>query len=79
MPFQPFTPILAIAARIHILYELHWYTYLFFLLWVSVVLVHHLVHSCRHSLLDVTSDPLGGAATLPDGGSTRVQPPQGGS
>ncbi|PYE13084.1 amino acid/polyamine/organocation transporter (APC superfamily) [Williamsia limnetica] len=84
VPFYPVTPILAIAACIYILYGLHWYTYLFFLLWVGVVLVYYLVYGRKHSLLNITSDPLGGAATKPGAGTAPGQSPpdqssQGGS
>ncbi|WP_207840379.1 amino acid permease [Williamsia soli] len=75
VPFYPVTPVLAIAACIYILYGLHWYTYVFFLLWVSVVLVYYLVYGRKHSLLNVTSDPLGGAATIPGHGAPPGQSP----
>ena len=60
VPFYPVTPVLAIAACMYILWGLHWYTFVFFGLWVSVVICYYLVYGRKHSRLNVTSDPLGG-------------------
>jgi hypothetical protein len=54
------TPILAIAACIYILWGLHWYTFVFFGLWVAVVICYYLIYGRKHSMLNVSSDPLGG-------------------
>ncbi|SIS14724.1 amino acid permease [Williamsia sterculiae] len=59
VPLYPVTPILAIAACIYVLSGLHWYTYLFFLVWVAVVVTFYLFWGRHHSLLNVTDDPLG--------------------
>jgi amino acid transporter len=59
VPLYPVTPILAIAACIYILWGLHWYTFVFFGLWVAVVICYYLVYGRKHSMLNVTSDPLG--------------------
>jgi APA family basic amino acid/polyamine antiporter len=67
VPFYPVTPILAIAACIYILYGLHWYTYMFFLLWVGVVLTYYLIYGRKHSLLNLTTDPLGGFGSASSG------------
>lgn len=67
VPFYPVTPILAIAACIYILYGLHWYTYMFFLLWVGVVLTYYLIYGRKHSLLNLTGDPLGGIGSASSG------------
>ena len=41
VPGYPVTPVLAIAACVYILSGLHWYTYAWFLLWLSVVLAFY--------------------------------------
>ncbi len=59
VPLYPLTPILAIAACGYILYGLHWYTFVFFGLWVSAVLVFYLVWGRHHSALNTgRPDPL---------------------
>jgi basic amino acid/polyamine antiporter, APA family len=65
VPFYPITPILSIAACFYILYGLHWYTYVFFLLWVAVVLTYYLVYGRKHSLLNDTPEPLGDPGLVP--------------
>ena len=52
VPGYPVTPVLAIAACLYILSGLHWYTYAWFLLWLSVVLAFYFLWGRRHSLLE---------------------------
>jgi amino acid transporter len=51
VPGYPVTPVLAIAACIYVLSGLHWYTWLWFGLWVGVVVVFYLLWGRRHSVL----------------------------
>ena len=44
--------VLAIAACVYILSGLHWYTYAWFLLWLSVVLAFYFLWGRRHSVLE---------------------------
>ncbi|MBJ8345228.1 amino acid permease [Antrihabitans sp. YC2-6] len=60
VPLFPLTPILAIAACIYIMAGLHWYTYIFFLVWVLVIVGFYLVWGRKHSALNFTTDPLSG-------------------
>jgi APA family basic amino acid/polyamine antiporter len=52
VPGYPVTPILAIAACIYILSGLHWYTYAWFFLWLSVVLAFYFLWGRKHSVLE---------------------------
>ena len=52
VPFYPVTPVLAIAACIYILAGLHWYTYVFFSVWVLVVIAFYLVWGRKNSVLN---------------------------
>src|SRR4051794_6348312 len=52
VPGYPVTPVLAIAACLYILSGLQWYTYAWFLLWLSVVLAFYFLWGRRHSLLE---------------------------
>lgn len=51
VPGYPVTPVLAVLACIYILSGLHWYTYAWFLLWLSVVLAFYFLWGRKHSLL----------------------------
>ena len=51
VPGYPVTPVLSIAACIYVLSGLHWYTWLWFALWVGVVVGFYLVWGRHHSLL----------------------------
>jgi amino acid transporter len=57
VPGYPVVPVLSIAACLYILSGLHWYTYLWFLGWVAVVLVFYLLWGRKHSRLN---DPAAG-------------------
>ena len=52
VPGYPVTPVVAIASCVYILAGLHWYTYAWFLLWLSVALTFYLLWGRRHSLLN---------------------------
>jgi basic amino acid/polyamine antiporter, APA family len=56
VPLYPATPILSIAACIFVLSGLHWYTWLWFALWVSAALVFYLFWSRHHSALNDGGD-----------------------
>jgi APA family basic amino acid/polyamine antiporter len=56
VPLYPVTPILSIAACIFVLSGLHWYTWLWFALWVSAALVYYLLWSRHHSALNDGGD-----------------------
>lgn len=56
VPLYPITPILSIAACLFVLSGLHWYTFLWFGLWVSAALVFYLVWSRHHSALNDGGD-----------------------
>jgi amino acid transporter len=51
VPGYPVTPVLSIAACIYVLSGLHWYTWLWFALWVGVVIGFYLLWGRHHSLL----------------------------
>ncbi|WP_124344660.1 APC family permease, partial [Cellulomonas algicola] len=52
VPAYPLTPLLGIASCVYILAGLHWYTYAWFLLWLSVVLLFYFLWGRHHSLLN---------------------------
>ncbi|MBJ7290792.1 amino acid permease [Williamsia sp.] len=52
VPLYPVTPVLAIAACAYILYGLHWYTFVFFGIWVGAVLAFYLLWGRHHSALN---------------------------
>ncbi|MFC0714518.1 APC family permease [Cellulomonas biazotea] len=52
VPGYPVTPVVAIASCVYILAGLHWNTYAWFALWLSVALTFYLVWGRRHSLLN---------------------------
>ncbi len=56
VPLYPVTPILSIGACIVVLWGLHWYTWVFFGIWVSVALVFYLAWGRRHSALNDGGD-----------------------
>ncbi|WP_123026958.1 amino acid permease [Mycolicibacterium stellerae] len=56
VPGYPVTPILSVAACIVVLWGLHWYTWLWFALWVGAALLFYLVWSRRHSALNDGGD-----------------------
>ena len=49
VPGYPVTPVLAVLACLYILSGLHWYTYAWFLLWLSVVLAFYFLWGRKHS------------------------------
>ncbi|NUU19190.1 amino acid permease [Cellulomonas humilata] len=51
VPGYPVTPVLAVLACLYILSGLHWYTYAWFLLWLSVVLAFYFLWGRKHSVL----------------------------
>ncbi|GEK21887.1 APC family permease [Cellulomonas xylanilytica] len=51
VPGYPVTPVLAVLACLYILSGLQWYTYAWFLLWLSVVLAFYFLWGRKHSLL----------------------------
>ncbi|KRD43625.1 amino acid permease [Cellulomonas sp. Root930] len=51
VPGYPVTPALAVLACLYILSGLHWYTYAWFLLWLSVVLAFYFLWGRKHSVL----------------------------
>lgn len=60
VPGYPVTPVLSVLACLYILASLHWYTWLAFGLWVSVVLTFYFLWGRHHSAL--------GARRLEEGG-----------
>jgi amino acid transporter len=52
VPAYPLTPVLGIASCVYILAGLQWYTYAWFLLWLSVVLAGYFLWGRHHSLLN---------------------------
>jgi basic amino acid/polyamine antiporter, APA family len=56
VPLYPLTPILSVAACIWVLRGLHWTTWLWFGIWVSVALLFYLVWSRHHSALNDGGD-----------------------
>ncbi|KQS98467.1 APC family permease [Cellulomonas sp. Leaf395] len=56
VPGYPVTPVLAILACLYILSGLHWYTYVWFALWLSVVLAFYFLWGRKHSLLQRAVD-----------------------
>ena len=66
VPGYPVTPVLAVLACLYILSGLHWYTYAWFLLWLSVVLAFYFLWGRKHSLLqravEAGPGPRGGPA-----------------
>ncbi|WP_315094345.1 amino acid permease [uncultured Cellulomonas sp.] len=51
VPGYPVTPVLAVLACVYILSGLPWYTYVWFLLWLSVVLAFYFLWGRKHSVL----------------------------
>jgi amino acid transporter len=51
VPGYPVTPVLAVLACVYILSGLHWYTYAWFLLWLSVVLTFYFLWGRKNSVL----------------------------
>jgi len=58
VPGYPVTPVLSILACGYILFSLHWYTWLAFLIWVSVVLVFYFAWGRHHSALNTRQVPI---------------------
>jgi amino acid transporter len=56
VPLYPITPILSIIACAYILYSLHWYTWIAFSAWVTVVIAFYLVWGRHHSALNDGGD-----------------------
>ncbi len=56
VPLYPVTPILSIAACLFVLSGLHWYTWLWFGLWVAAALLFYLLWSRHHSALNDGGD-----------------------
>ncbi len=56
VPGYPVTPILSVVACIVVLWGLHWYTWLWFALWVGAALLFYLVWSRKHSALNDGGD-----------------------
>ncbi|MBU3750776.1 MAG: amino acid permease [Mycobacterium sp.] len=52
VPGYPVTPVLTIIACAYILFSLQWYTWLAFILWVSVALAFYFLWSRHHSALN---------------------------
>jgi amino acid transporter len=68
VPLYPVTPILSVAACLFVLWGLHWYTWLWFALWVSAALIFYLLWSRHHSALNDGGDGViaGAAAGVDD-------------
>jgi APA family basic amino acid/polyamine antiporter len=58
VPGYPVTPVLSILACGYILFSLHWYTWLAFLAWVSVVLVFYFAWGRHNSALNTRQAPI---------------------
>ncbi len=56
VPLYPVTPVLSIGACIVVLWGLHWYTWVFFGVWVSVALIFYLLWGRHHSALNDGGD-----------------------
>ncbi|PWD50822.1 amino acid permease [Serinibacter arcticus] len=67
VPGYPVIPILSIIACVYILSGLHWYTYLWFLAWLSVVLAFYFLWGRKHSRLNTL---LAADGTLIEGAGT---------
>ncbi|GAA1479828.1 amino acid permease [Gordonia sinesedis] len=52
VPLYPITPIAAVLACLWILSGLHWFTFVWFAVWVSIALVFYLLWGRRHSRLN---------------------------
>jgi len=52
VPGYPVTPVLSVLACAYILFSLHWYTWLAFAAWVSVVLAFYFLWGRHHSALN---------------------------
>jgi len=52
VPGYPVTPVLSVVACLYILASLHWYTWLAFAAWVSVVLAFYFLWGRHHSALN---------------------------
>ena len=52
VPLYPVTPVLAVAACIWILSGLHWYTFVWFALWVGVAMLFYVFWGRHHSKLN---------------------------
>lgn len=63
VPGYPVTPVLSVLACFYILASLHWYTWLAFAAWVSVVLAFYFLWGRHHSALNQGS--VGAIADLP--------------
>jgi amino acid transporter len=66
VPGYPVTPVLSVLACAYILFSLHWYTWLAFAAWVSVVLAFYFLWGRHHSALnyrepDASTATTGGA------------------
>ena len=55
VPGYPVTPVLSVLACLYILSGLHWYTWVAFGLWVSVVLMFYFTWGRHHSALNHTA------------------------
>jgi len=55
VPGYPVTPVLSVLACFYILASLHWYTWLAFAAWVSVVLAFYFLWGRHHSALNQSS------------------------
>ena len=60
VPLYPITPILSVLACIWILTGLHWYTFVWFAIWVGCALVFYFLWGRRHSELNRQTDPAAG-------------------
>ncbi|HEX5144241.1 MAG TPA: amino acid permease [Mycobacterium sp.] len=56
VPLYPVTPILSIGACLVVLWGLHWYTWVWFAIWVSVALLFYLAWGRYHSALNDGGD-----------------------
>jgi amino acid transporter len=64
VPGYPITPILSVAACVYILSSLHWYTWVGFMVWLTIALIFYLGWGRRHSALNDSGDD-GIAAVIP--------------
>lgn len=76
VPLYPLTPVLSVAACVWILTGLHWYTWLWFGLWVGVALVFYLVWSRHHSALNDGGDGFIPTAVPGDDDVMLTRPPE---
>ena len=66
VPGYPVTPVLSVLACAYILFSLHWYTWLAFAAWVSVVLAFYFLWGRHHSALNYRDRADAVAVPTPD-------------